>query len=180
MHEHVFVITPEIVDNYPEAGTTRTSASTTPSPGLNELKAGGIDTIVDLTVIGLGRYIPRIQQINEQADINIVAATGLYTYNDVPHYFHFRGPGTMLDGPEIMVDMFVRDIEQGIADTGVKAGDPQVRHGRAGRHARGGAGAARRRPGPSGDGRSDLDPHPRADPPRASSSSTSSRPRAST
>jgi len=73
-------------------------------------------------VIGLGRYIPRIQKINEQADINIVAATGLYTYNDVPHYFHFRGPGTLLDGPEVMADMFVRDIEQGIADTGVKAG----------------------------------------------------------
>lgn len=28
----------------------------------------------------------------------------------------------MLDGPEIMTDMFVRDVEQGIADTGVKAG----------------------------------------------------------
>ena len=28
----------------------------------------------------------------------------------------------MLGGPEIMTDMFVRDIEQGIADTGIKAG----------------------------------------------------------
>ena len=37
-------------------------------------------------------------------------------------YFHFRGPGTILGGPELMADMFVRDIEQGIADTGVKAG----------------------------------------------------------
>jgi phosphotriesterase-related protein len=27
----------------------------------------------------------------------------------------------MLDGPEIMADMFVRDIESGIADTGIKA-----------------------------------------------------------
>jgi phosphotriesterase-related protein len=48
-------------------------------------------------------------------------ATGVYTYNDVPMYFHFRGPGTTLEGPEIMVDMFVRDIEEGISDTGVKA-----------------------------------------------------------
>jgi len=48
-------------------------------------------------------------------------ATGVYTYNDVPMYFHFRGPGTVLDGPEIMVDMFIRDIEEGIAGTGVKA-----------------------------------------------------------
>ena len=39
----------------------------------------------------------------------------------MPSYFHYRRPGTALDGPEYMTDMFVRDIEQGIADTGVKA-----------------------------------------------------------
>ena len=49
-------------------------------------------------------------------------ATGLYTYNDIPFRFHYEGPGGMLGGPEIMTEMFVRDIEQGIADTGVKAG----------------------------------------------------------
>jgi phosphotriesterase-related protein len=69
----------------------------------------------------LGRYIPRIERVAEQTEINIIAATGIYTYNDVPMYFHFRGPGTALDGPELMVDMFVRDIEQGIAGTAVKA-----------------------------------------------------------
>lgn len=55
-------------------------------------------------------------------ELNIVVATGLYTYNDVPFYFHYLGPGAQLDGPEIMTDMFVRDIEHGIADTGIKAG----------------------------------------------------------
>jgi len=72
-------------------------------------------------VIGLGRCIPRIQRVNAETDINIVAATGLYTYNEVPFYFHYRGPGTPLDGEEPMVDMFVHDITEGIADTGVKA-----------------------------------------------------------
>jgi phosphotriesterase-related protein len=77
---------------------------------------------VDLTVIGLGRYIPRIQRIAEQTRIHIIVATGLYTYCDLPFYFHFRGPGTVLDGPELMTEMFVRDIREGIAGTGVKAG----------------------------------------------------------
>ena len=58
-----------------------------------------MDTIVDLTVIGLGRYIPRIARIAAATDLNIVVATGLYTYNDVPMYFHFRGPGTLLGRP---------------------------------------------------------------------------------
>jgi len=119
MHEHVFVLSPEIEQNYPswdeEAEVTNAIAR------LNELKANGIDTIVDLTVTGLGRYIPRIERINAEADINIVAATGLYTYNDVPHYFHFRGPGTLFDGDEPMIGMFVDDIEKGIAGTSVKA-----------------------------------------------------------
>jgi phosphotriesterase-related protein len=135
MHEHVFVLSPEIMTNYPE-GWDEQERIDDAIARLRDLKAEGIDTIVDLTVIGLGRYIPRIQQINEQVDINIVAATGLYTYNDVPHYFHFRGPGTILEGPEMMVDMFVRDIREGIADTDVKAAilkcatdEPGVTHG---------------------------------------------------
>jgi phosphotriesterase-related protein len=120
MHEHVFVLSPEIMTNYPE-GWDEQERIDDAIARLRDLKAEGIDTIVDLTVIGLGRYIPRIQQINEQVEINIVAATGLYTYNDVPHYFHFRGPGTILEGPELMADMFVRDVREGIADTDVKA-----------------------------------------------------------
>jgi len=119
MHEHVFVLSPEIENNYPAFDEDAAVAGAVGR--LNDLKANGVDTIVDLTVIGLGRYIPRIQRVNADADINIVVATGLYTYNDVPHHFHYRGPGTVFGGPETMVDMFVRDIETGIADTGVKA-----------------------------------------------------------
>jgi phosphotriesterase-related protein len=119
MHEHVFVLSPEITDNYPEVWGDEAKREADAIARLNELKSRGVDSIVDLTVIGLGRYIPRIARIAAATDINIVVATGVYTYNDVPMYFHFTGPGTALGEP--MVDMFVRDIEHGIADTGVKA-----------------------------------------------------------
>jgi phosphotriesterase-related protein len=85
----------------------------------------GVRTIIDPTVVGLGRYIPRIQRVAEQVDLNIVVATGCYTYEDVPFLFHHRGPalnaalGTEV--PDPMVDMFVRDINEGIAGTGVRA-----------------------------------------------------------
>jgi len=120
MHEHVFVLNTEIEQNYPENWNEQERVKDAVAR-LQEMKSAGIDAIVDLTVIGLGRYIPRIQKVNEQVNIHIIAATGLYTYNDIPHYFHFRGPGTMLEGPEIMVDMFVNDITKGIAGTSVKA-----------------------------------------------------------
>jgi phosphotriesterase-related protein len=119
MHEHVFVLSPEITDNYPEVWGDEAKREADAVARLGELKSRGVDSIVDLTVIGLGRYIPRIARIAAQTDINIVVATGVYTYNDVPMYFHFSGPDTALGEP--MVEMFVRDIEQGIADTGVKA-----------------------------------------------------------
>lgn len=122
MHEHVFVLDTEVAQNYPEEWGTEDRRVADAVTRLNELKSRGVDTIVDLTVIGLGRYIPRIRQIARETKINIIVATGIYTYHDAPLYFHFRGPGTVLGGPELMVDMFVRDITQGIADTGVRAG----------------------------------------------------------
>jgi phosphotriesterase-related protein len=121
MHEHVFVLSAEIMQNFPEPWGDEEKRVTDAIARLNQLKARGVDSIVDLTVIGLGRYIPRIQRVAAETQINIVAATGVYTYNDVPMYFHFQGPGTELGGPEMMVDMFVKDIEEGIAGTGVKA-----------------------------------------------------------
>jgi phosphotriesterase-related protein len=119
MHEHVFVLSPEITDNYPDVWGDEARREADAVARLVELKSRGVDSIVDLTVIGLGRYIPRIARIAEQTDINIVVATGVYTYNDVPMYFHFTGPDSPLGEP--MVDMFVADIEHGIAGTGVKA-----------------------------------------------------------
>jgi phosphotriesterase-related protein len=86
---------------------------------LTELKAAGIDTILDPTAIGLGRYIPRIRTIAEQIDLNIIVATGLYTFNELPHYYANR---PVADGVDPMTVHFVRDIEQGIADTGIRAG----------------------------------------------------------
>jgi phosphotriesterase-related protein len=121
MHEHVFVLSHEIIANYPEAWGDEAAREADAVAKLNELKALGVDTIVDPTVIGLGRYIPRIQRVAAQTELKIVVATGIYTYNDVPMYFHFSGPGTLLDGPEIMTELFVRDITEGIAGTGVKA-----------------------------------------------------------
>jgi phosphotriesterase-related protein len=121
MHEHVFIMTTEIMENYPEGWGDGARREADAVVRLNELKSRGVDTIVDLTVVGLGRYIPRIARVAAQTELNIVVATGLYTYNDVPMYFHYLGPGAELGGPETMTDMFVRDIEHGIADTGVKA-----------------------------------------------------------
>ena len=125
MHEHVFVLTPDVQQNYPEEWGSEDARVSDAVAKLTALAATGVRTIVDPTVVGLGRYIPRIQRVAEQVDLNIVVATGCYTYKDVPFFFHHRGPaldaalGTSV--PDPMVDMFVGDLKQGIAGTGVRA-----------------------------------------------------------
>jgi phosphotriesterase-related protein len=120
MHEHIFVLSPDVQQNYPWEWDEQARVADAVAR-LTELKQAGFDTIVDHTVVGMGRHIPRIQAINRQVDINIVVATGVYTYRDAPFYFRWRGPGVDPSLPDPMVDMFVRDLEQGIAGSGVRA-----------------------------------------------------------
>jgi phosphotriesterase-related protein len=121
MHEHIFVLDTEIQQNYPEEWGSEEKRVADAVTRLNDLKSRGVDTIVDLTVLGLGRCIPRILRVAKQTGLHIIVATGIYTYRDLPFYFHLRKPdGT--SGSEPLTEMFVRDIREGIADTGVKAG----------------------------------------------------------
>src|SRR5215813_6962905 len=114
MHEHVFVLDTEILQNYPEEWGSEDQRVADAIKRLNELKSRGVDSIVDLTVTGLGRYIPRIARIAAETELNILVATGIYALNELPFYFRYREP-------ERMAGMFVRDIENGIGETGVRA-----------------------------------------------------------
>jgi phosphotriesterase-related protein len=122
MHEHVFVLSTEHMQNYGEGDWWDEDARVADAVAkLRALKDKGITTIVDPTVWGIGRYIPRVQRIAEQVDLNIVVATGIYAYQELPHQYAYRGSGLLIDIPEPMVTDFTRDIAAGIGSTGVKA-----------------------------------------------------------
>jgi phosphotriesterase-related protein len=120
MHEHIFILSPELEQNYPE-GWQESERVADAVRKLRAAKNGGVDTIVDLTVLGLGRYIPRIQRIAEQVDINIIVATGAYITNVLPLQFMFQDPAGPLGKREVLIDMFEQDAITGIAGTGVRA-----------------------------------------------------------
>jgi phosphotriesterase-related protein len=121
MHEHVFVLSTEYLQNYGSDWWDEEAMVARAIGRLNAVYAKGIHTIVDPTVWGLGRYIPRIQRIAAETPVNIVVATGLYAYEELPHQYEHRGPGLAIDIPEPMVTEFSRDITEGIAGSGVKA-----------------------------------------------------------
>lgn len=120
VHEHVFVLGEEYRLNYQDDWNEDEKVEQAVRD-LDELRSLGIDTIMDPTVLGLGRFIPRIQRIAERTAMNIIVATGLYTFNDMPHQFAYRGPGLMIDTAEPLTELFIRDLTKGIGDTGVRA-----------------------------------------------------------
>ncbi len=118
MHEHVFVLGAEAMQNFghfwgahywdEEVRVADAIAK------LQRLRDGGIHTIVDPTVVGLGRFVPRLQRINAEVDLNIVVATGVYAFMELPMFLSNRSD-------EWLAELFVRELREGIDDTGVKA-----------------------------------------------------------
>jgi phosphotriesterase-related protein len=127
MHEHIFVLTADVQANYPGEWGSEDERVAGAVARLAELAASGITTIVDVTVIGQGRNVARVRRIAGQVpQLNIVVATGCYTFDEVPQFFWRRTAADeeMAGRPAVdpMAGYFVRDITTGIAGTGVKAG----------------------------------------------------------
>jgi phosphotriesterase-related protein len=118
MHEHVFIMQPEALQNWGHAfGSSYWDEQERLDDAVAKLGAvrqAGIRTIVDPTVPGLGRYIPRLQKLNAAVDLNIVVATGVYAFLELPNFLAYRSV-------EAIAKLFVREIRDGIDDTGVKA-----------------------------------------------------------
>jgi len=122
IHEHVFVGHQELDLNLPHPEWDEDALVDAAVAGLDELWELGIRTVVDLTVLGLGRDVARVARVAERTRVNLVGSTGYYTADVLPAYFQTHGPGLLVGGPDPLEDLFVGDIERGMAGTGVRAG----------------------------------------------------------
>jgi phosphotriesterase-related protein len=80
-------------------------------------KAGGIDSMIDLSTPDLGRDVAFVRRIAEGSGVNIVVATGLW--RDIPRFFSTQTP-------ERIARIFIDEIERGIEGTGIRAGAIKV------------------------------------------------------
>lgn len=82
---------------------------------LSRFKREGGGLVVDCTVLGIGRDPGALRRVSRATNLHIVQGTGLYTERSHPAWVK-----------EWTVDqlahLFIRDIQVGIDDTGVKAG----------------------------------------------------------
>lgn len=127
MHEHIFVVSPDVARDYPDiAWGDKRERILDASRKIGDAHAAGINTIVDLTTLGAGRCIPEVREVAQLVDVNIIVATGYYTFDELPTYAANRAldPAKMYgdSGERILERIFVSDIEDGIPGTGVSAG----------------------------------------------------------
>lgn len=76
-------------------------------------KAKGIDTIVDVTPLDLGRDIHLIQEVSQKSGVQVIACTGIYGNSYGWHLYK---------DPDYIASLFIREAEKGIEGTDIKAG----------------------------------------------------------
>ncbi|HXG42138.1 MAG TPA: phosphotriesterase-related protein [Dehalococcoidia bacterium] len=116
MHEHIFVRSEAAYTSFPHLWNEERWVPEAVAR-LQEVAALGVRTLVDLTVMGLGRDVRLVQRIAQQVpQLNIIVATGIYIYSDDEMPRALRGLSA-----DQLAELFVRDIRQGIQGTEVKA-----------------------------------------------------------
>ena len=77
-------------------------------------KERGVRTIVDPTAMFGGRDVRFMEQVAAASGVQIIACTGIYSYDYLPHYFANRDI-------DVMADHFVEDIEIGVQGSAIRA-----------------------------------------------------------
>ena len=121
-HEHVGTNAAGLRHTYPEI-IDRSGMKEQAILALKQAYDEGLRTIVDVTTFDLGRDILLMQEVSQNSGVQIIAATG--NHLAVPRPF-----GEL--PPSVIAPLYVKEIEQGIEDTGIKAGIIKVASDRGG------------------------------------------------
>lgn len=90
----------------------------------------GVKTIVDATPNENGRNAAFLKEASERTGLNIICPTGFYFENaGASPYWNERYGFLKSDIKKEMAELFIKEITQGVGDTGVKAGIIKVGSG---------------------------------------------------
>ena len=112
-HEHVRFRDEAVAENWPGRydGQLELEAALL---AVNDARARGVQTIIEPTAMFGGRDVNFMKRVADETGVRIVACTGIYSYDYLPHYFENRDI-------DVMADHFVEDIEIGVQGTGIRA-----------------------------------------------------------
>ncbi len=113
VHEHVRfrdeAVAAEWPDRYDEAAELDAALE-----AVGAARARGVATIVDPTAMFGGRDVGFMKSVADRSGVRIIACTGIYSYDYLPHYFQNRDI-------DAMADHFVADLERGVQGTDIRA-----------------------------------------------------------
>lgn len=110
MHEHI-MSQGFVARDYPELFGERFLERVI--EGVTAARQGGVNTIIDATTFDLGRDVNTLAEVSRKTGVNIIACTGWWM--NLPQYLTEASA-------DLYADLFVREIQEGIAGTGIKAG----------------------------------------------------------
>jgi phosphotriesterase-related protein len=77
-------------------------------------KSRGVQTIVEPTAMFGGRDVRFMKRVADETGVRIIACTGIYSYDYLPHYFQNRDV-------DVMAEHFVADLQDGVQGTTIRA-----------------------------------------------------------
>ncbi|MEV0375181.1 phosphotriesterase-related protein [Streptomyces sp. NPDC050636] len=119
VHEHVFVLSPEMRNNLPHPPDAERLVDHAVSV-LAEAGRAGVGSVVDGTIIGQGRDVALVERVAERTNVHLLVATGVYVHEELPGWFRHRAPRGA-DATDVLTEIFLRDIRTGVGATSVRA-----------------------------------------------------------
>jgi phosphotriesterase-related protein len=116
IHEHVFILSPELQWYWPGyAGWDEEAAVARGRTELTRIHTEyGCDTVVDVTVPGIGRNLRAVARAAAGTGVNVIAATGWYIYDQLPFVLSKKPEAEKI---ALLTDLFVGEAREGIEGT---------------------------------------------------------------
>ena len=135
MHEHIVCGTPGWHPDNRLSAFEREAVVKASLATMEQLKACGVRTLVDVTTNDTGRDAGLLKEVSQKSGTNIICATGLYRETEGALAYFRLGSHTG-DATSEIYELFLQEITEGIGPTGVKAGVIKVgtSHGRISRY----------------------------------------------
>jgi phosphotriesterase-related protein len=113
VHEHLRFRDEAVAAQWPERYDEQAELDAALA-AVGEAKARGVQTIVDPTAMFGGRDVHFMAKVAQQTGVRVLACTGIYSYDYLPHYFENRDV-------DVMAEHFVADLQSGVQGTDIKA-----------------------------------------------------------
>jgi phosphotriesterase-related protein len=113
-HEHIFTdLGPIEAASYTKADPDKVVKKMTPY--LEAACNAGVGALVECTPVGVGRRVDIVKAVSQAAGLPVVVATGIYREPWIPDWAYSASV-------EELRDWMIKELQEGVGDTGVRAG----------------------------------------------------------